>query len=1027
MAGTQKGSYKAEKADDSLLEDANGSGTTKYARRPNGAKHSSTPSLIPALPTGIPTDLHLALLLNKTVLSSAAILTWQWLLTGHSEALHQARQHSSHRHAQGAKHVDDIMPLLGSSLLDPGITARRIASPWAIATTIFLLAGLGQAVWLQVWTWLPSLRRSDPNWTFLPQQLALLGAIMFGSTLIWLMALERLGAITVIVFTQFSEIWMLDLVKALKARSHGSFIVLAGLLLSMCLQLVFSPTAASILSPAPATFEHDDPDNPLPPSLRHTRPMNLASPSALRANSLRAELEAQSFSPANVLVGHILLLVYALAMVEKERITRMAGKHVGGRRRSQVLGCIVVGIPAFVLSCFGSLVGFDSMPAKASFIPSLGADMAVSSTTSHSAAFFLLAIGLLILEPLVGAALEPHASTSSRVTQGWPLAVGAAVAVGRSGFGLRWKWSEIAIAIIVAIGLRSILRNSPLFASQDDEEEKAGGDHGRNKDHGLRHKRSASEPSLTDVMQKVRLYANVAGSTIRTIMSKDDSRKIFQFLVLNLAFMVVQLIWGTWTNSLGLISDAIHMFFDCLAIGMGLLASVMQMWQHDRTFTYGYNRVETLSGFANGIFLLLISIFIVFEGIDRIVHPPEMHNTRQLLIVSSMGLGVNLFGMFAMGGHHHHGHSHSHGHDHGHDHDHGHGHGHDHGHGHSHNMLGIYLHVMADTLGSVGVIISTLLIQYFGWTGFDPIASLMIAVLIVASVIPLVIESGRILCLDLGHSREAEVMSALQSLDQVEGLASYSSPRFWPKEGGSIVGTISVHVKMLPLQSTEEVTPSSTNSASTGFSSLMSNGASHDTALTPLHSGVSTHLAEEPLSPTSSSPYTPNSGIGLVSSRSGHLRSPSSVAALGTPLSAPPTTPDGTLLSTVPAISPSYVVLKVQSVLKKSIPGLESIVVQVERSNVAAPQMIEVGNGLHRFAHDEHNRDHHHDHGHDHHDHGHSHRENEHSHAAHTHNDHKQTDSHHSHQNASQVQTHQSDAHHHQHHHPHHHHHHNHK
>lgn len=55
-----------------------------------------------------------------------------------------------------------------------------------------------------------------------------------------------------------------------------------------------------------------------------------------------------------------------------------------------------------------------------------------------------------------------------------------------------------------------------------------------------------------------------------------------------------------------------------------------------------------------------------------------------------------------------------------------------------------------DTLGSVGVIISTLLIQYYGWTGFDPIASLFIAVLIVASVVPLVIDTGRVLSLDLG-------------------------------------------------------------------------------------------------------------------------------------------------------------------------------------------------------------------------------------------------------------------------------------
>ena len=69
---------------------------------------------------------------------------------------------------------------------------------------------------------------------------------------------------------------------------------------------------------------------------------------------------------------------------------------------------------------------------------------------------------------------------------------------------------------------------------------------------------------------------------------------------------------------------------------------------------------------------------------------------------------------------------------------------------------------MADTLGSVGVIISTLLINHFGWTGFDPLASIFIAVLIFASVVPLVADSGRLLVLDMGEEREREVRSALE-------------------------------------------------------------------------------------------------------------------------------------------------------------------------------------------------------------------------------------------------------------------------
>lgn len=69
---------------------------------------------------------------------------------------------------------------------------------------------------------------------------------------------------------------------------------------------------------------------------------------------------------------------------------------------------------------------------------------------------------------------------------------------------------------------------------------------------------------------------------------------------------------------------------------------------------------------------------------------------------------------------------------------------------------------MADTLGSVGVILSTLLINQFGWTGFDPLASIFIAVLIFASVVPLVSDAGRLLVLDMGEERETQVLKALE-------------------------------------------------------------------------------------------------------------------------------------------------------------------------------------------------------------------------------------------------------------------------
>ncbi|KAJ9106145.1 hypothetical protein QFC21_001287 [Naganishia friedmannii] len=283
-------------------------------------------------------------------------------------------------------------------------------------------------------------------------------------------------------------------------------------------------------------------------------------------------------------------------------------------------------------------------------------------------------------------------------------------------------------------------------------------------------------------------------SVLKDVLRSPESSKIFYFLLLNLAYMFVQLMWGVWTNSLGLISDAIHMAFDCVALGVGLFASVMATWESDATFTYGYvlerrrvySRVQTLSGFANGVFLILISIFIIVEGLQRIANPPQIMNMKQLLLVSAGGLGVNLWGMYATGHHHHHGHGH---------HDHGHDHGdHHHGHGHSANMHGVFLHVLADTMGSVGVIISTLLINWTGYAIFDPIASLMIASLIIASVIPLIMSSAKTLSLELESGKVDEIRNALAELASLDGVESYGASRFWPKDEETIVG--SIHIQL---------------------------------------------------------------------------------------------------------------------------------------------------------------------------------------------------------------------------------------
>lgn len=114
-------------------------------------------------------------------------------------------------------------------------------------------------------------------------------------------------------------------------------------------------------------------------------------------------------------------------------------------------------------------------------------------------------------------------------------------------------------------------------------------------------------------------------------------------------------------------------------------------------------------------------------------------------------------------------------------------------------MHGIFLHVLADTLGSAAVVVSTVLIHYFHWPGFDPIASCLIAVLIFASAIPLVKSSAKTLLLTIPEDIEFDLREALAGISNLRGVSGYAVPKFWledPGEGRRVVGVIHVMARL---------------------------------------------------------------------------------------------------------------------------------------------------------------------------------------------------------------------------------------
>lgn len=177
------------------------------------------------------------------------------------------------------------------------------------------------------------------------------------------------------------------------------------------------------------------------------------------------------------------------------------------------------------------------------------------------------------------------------------------------------------------------------------------------------------------------------------------------FIIITL-YMIIEAIGGWLTNSLALLSDAGHMFSDALSLGIAWLAFILGERAASASKTYGYKRFEILAAMFNGAALIIIALLIFYEAAGRFMDPPEVATTG-MLIISGIGLCVNILVAWIMmrGGDTE----------------------------HNLNMRGAFLHVISDMLGSVGAIVAALLIIFFGWGWADPLASVIVAVLVLRS------------------------------------------------------------------------------------------------------------------------------------------------------------------------------------------------------------------------------------------------------------------------------------------------------
>lgn len=191
-----------------------------------------------------------------------------------------------------------------------------------------------------------------------------------------------------------------------------------------------------------------------------------------------------------------------------------------------------------------------------------------------------------------------------------------------------------------------------------------------------------------------------------------DSRRTFVLaLAVTAVFAVVEFVGGWMANSLALMGDAGHMITDSGALALGALAAGVSRIGTTGRYTYGLQRAEVIGALLNVFFMYGVVALIGAAAVDRLRNPPEVAGPT-VIIIATIGLGVNLLVMNIL----HHGEQ-------------------------TLNTRGALLHVLGDLLGSVAAIIAGVTIWLTGWTPIDPILSLVICLLILASSTRLLMES----------------------------------------------------------------------------------------------------------------------------------------------------------------------------------------------------------------------------------------------------------------------------------------------
>jgi cobalt-zinc-cadmium efflux system protein len=252
-----------------------------------------------------------------------------------------------------------------------------------------------------------------------------------------------------------------------------------------------------------------------------------------------------------------------------------------------------------------------------------------------------------------------------------------------------------------------------------------------------------------------------AGHAHRHGRAEASRKRLTIVTLLTAVYMVAEAVGGWWTGSLALFADAGHMLADVAALTLALMAVWFSARPATPGKTFGYYRLEILAAFINGVALVLIALFIFYEGYLRWFAPTPVRS-GVMTAVAAGGLAVNLLCARLL---------HSERHD-------------------DLNVRGAWLHIISDALGSVGAIVAGLIITFTGWYAADPLISVLIALLIVWSAWHLIREATNVLL--EGTPAHINLAAVEDAILETEGVSDVHDLHIWTITSGR--EALSAHV-----------------------------------------------------------------------------------------------------------------------------------------------------------------------------------------------------------------------------------------